>query len=172
MPSQLRAPRKRVSQTTSFKTVNRNQQFATFHLDGLFLGVDVLKVQEVIRYQEMTPVPIAPPMVEGLINLRGQIITAIDLRRRLGLKDRAADQLPMNVVIRSDDGAVSLLVDEIGDVIEVDQHNFEPVPETVVGFSKDLINGVYKLDNRLLLILDTEKASSLPATYKSSKSNN
>jgi purine-binding chemotaxis protein CheW len=152
--------------------VNRSKQFATFHLDGLFLGVDVLKVQEVIRYQEMTRVPIAPPMVEGLINLRGQIITAIDLRRRLGLADRADDELPMNVVIRSDDGAVSLLVDEIGDVIEVDEQRFESVPETVTGFSRDLINGVYKLDQQLLLILDTEKASSLPATYKSSKSNN
>lgn len=152
--------------------MNRSKQFATFHLDGLFLGVDVLKVQEVIRYQEMTRVPIAPPMVEGLINLRGQIITAIDLRRRLGLADRAHDELPMNVVIRSDDGAVSLLVDEIGDVIEVDEQRFESVPETVTGFSRDLINGVYKLDQQLLLILDTEKASSLPATYKSSKSNN
>jgi chemotaxis signal transduction protein len=88
--------------------VNRSKQFATFHLAGLFLGVDVLKVQEVIRYQEMTRVPIAPPMVEGLINLRGQIITAIDLRRRLGLADRADGELPMNVVIRSDDGAASV----------------------------------------------------------------
>ena len=152
--------------------MNRSKQFATFHLAGLFLGVDVLKVQEVIRYQEMTRVPIAPPMVEGLINLRGQIITAIDLRRCLGLADRADGELPMNVVIRSDDGAVSLLVDEIGDVIEVDDQRFEPVPETVTGFSRDLINGVYKLDQQLLLILDTEKASNLPATYKSSKSNN
>ena len=80
----------------------------------LFLGVDVLKVREVIRYQEMTRVPIAPPMVRGLINLRGQIITAIDLRRRFELVDRPDGELPMNVVLRTDDGAVSLLVDEIG----------------------------------------------------------
>jgi purine-binding chemotaxis protein CheW len=65
-----------------------SKQFVTFNLDSLFLGVDVLKVQEVIRFQQMTRVPTAPSMVEGLINLRGQIITAIDLRRRLKLADR------------------------------------------------------------------------------------
>jgi purine-binding chemotaxis protein CheW len=141
------------------------KQFATFHLHGLFLGVDVLKVQEVIRYQEMTPVPIAPPMIRGLINLRGQIITAIDLRRRLDLPDRSGDQLPMNVVIRTDDGGVSLLVDEIGDVVEVNESLFETVPETLSGSARDLLEGVYKLDGRLLLILDTERTANLPASY-------
>ena len=87
------------------------QQFCTFCVDGLFFGVEVLKVQEVIRYQAMTPVPLAPAVVNGLINLRGQIVTAIDLRRALGLSDRPAGSLPMNVVVRTDDGVVSLLVD-------------------------------------------------------------
>jgi purine-binding chemotaxis protein CheW len=145
--------------------INGSKQFATFHLHGLFLGVDVLKVQEVIRYQEMTPVPIAPPMIRGLINLRGQIITAIDLRRRLELPDRAADQLPMNVVIRTDDGGVSLLVDEIGDVVEISESRFERVPETVTGAARDLIEGVYKLEDRLLLILDTERTANLPTLF-------
>jgi purine-binding chemotaxis protein CheW len=144
---------------------NPTLQFSTFVLQDLFLGVDVLKVQEVIRYQEMTRVPIAPPMVRGLINLRGQIITAIDLRRRFELADRQEGELPMNVVLRTDDGAVSLLVDEIGDVVEVEEDRFEPIPETVTGMVRELITGVYKLDNRLLLILDTEKASNLPAAY-------
>ena len=94
-----------------------SKQFSTFLVNGLFFGVDVRHVQEVIRYQEMTRVPLAPAMVQGLINLRGQIVTAIDLRRRLELAPRPADQLPMNVVVRTDDGAVSLLVDEIGDVV-------------------------------------------------------
>jgi purine-binding chemotaxis protein CheW len=144
---------------------NSTLQFSTFVLQDLFLGVDVLKVQEVIRYQEMTRVPIAPPMVRGLINLRGQIITAIDLRRRFELADRPDTELPMNVVLRTDDGAVSLLVDEIGDVVEVEEDRFEPIPETVTGMVRELITGVYKLDNRLLLILDTERASNLPAAY-------
>src|SRR4051794_10190615 len=88
-------------------------QFSTFSLAGLLLGVEVLQVQEVIRYQEMTRVPLAPAEVRGLINLRGQIVTAIDLRRRLGLPDRAEHEQPMNVVVRTSDGVISLLVDEI-----------------------------------------------------------
>src|SRR6266404_3904656 len=96
-------------------------QYCTFYLDGHYFGLDVLKVQEIIRYQEMTRVPLAPPVVRGLINLRGQIVTALDLRRRLELAERPADQQPVNVVVQTDDGAVSLLVDEIGDVLEVPQ---------------------------------------------------
>ncbi|MEQ8762610.1 MAG: chemotaxis protein CheW [Planctomycetota bacterium] len=134
------------------------QQFCTFCLDGLFFGVEVLKVQEVIRYQQMTHVPLAPGVVEGLINLRGQIVTAIDLRRRLGLSPRPQGQLPMNVVIRTGDSAVSFLVDEIGDVLEVEEEAFERPPETLQGEARDLIRGAYKLDGRLLLILDVERA--------------
>jgi len=141
------------------------KQFATFFLNGLFLGVEVLKVQEVIRYQEMTRVPIAPAMIQGLINLRGQIVTAIDLRRRLELPPRPEGQLPMNVVVRTDDGAVSLLVDEIGDVLEIPDDTYERTPETLTGVARELVRGVYKLKERLLLILDTERAVSLPAAF-------
>jgi len=133
------------------------KQFSTFVVDQLLFGVRVEKVQEVIRYQEMTRVPLAPPVVKGLINLRGQIVTAIDLRRRLGLKERAATDLPMNVVIRHEDGAVSFLVDEIGDVLEVEEDSFEVPPGTVVGEMKELIQGVHKLKDRLLIVLDTEQ---------------
>lgn len=139
------------------------QQFATFFVDGLFFGVEVLKVQEVIRYQQMTHVPLAPAEIQGLINLRGQIVTALDLRRRLTLAPRPTEALPMNVVVRTDDGAVSLLVDEIGDVVEVSEEQFERPPETIDGVARDVIRGVYKLRERLLLILDTEKAIHLGA---------
>jgi purine-binding chemotaxis protein CheW len=138
-----------------------SKQFCTFYLNGLYFGVEVLRVQEVIRYQQMTRVPLAPRMIEGLINLRGQIVTAIDLRRRLGLPPRTNGELPMNVVVRSDDGAVSLLVDEIGDVVEIQDDVYERAPETLTGIARDLINGVYKLKERLLLILDTEKTISV-----------
>ncbi|MCB1021652.1 MAG: chemotaxis protein CheW [Bryobacterales bacterium] len=135
-----------------------SRQYATFVVHDLFLGVDVLKVQEVLRYQQMTPVPRADGVIEGLINLRGQIVTAFDMRRRLGLPDRPAEREPMNVVIRADDGAVSLLVDEIGDVIEVDSDDFEPPPETISRAAREVIEGVYKLSDRLLLVLSSEKA--------------
>jgi purine-binding chemotaxis protein CheW len=134
-----------------------SKQFCTFFLDGLFFGVEVLKVQEVIRYQQMTRVPLAPATLKGLINLRGQIVTAVDLRHRLGFPERNTDSLPMNVVVRCDDGAVSLLVDEIGDVVEIDDDVYERPPETLQGLARELILGVYKLKDRLLLILDTER---------------
>jgi purine-binding chemotaxis protein CheW len=143
--------------------MTEERQFSTFFLDGLLFGVEVSKVQEVIRYQEMTRVPLAPPVVRGLINLRGQIVTALDLRRRLNLKDRSSDRLPMNVVVRTGDEAVSLLVDEIGDVLEVEEDVFERPPETLQGEARELIRGAYKLKDRLLLVLDTEKAVSLAA---------
>ena len=133
------------------------QQFCTFFLDGHFFGVAVENVQEVIRYQDMTYVPLAPPVISGLINLRGHIVTAIDMRRRLKLNERPEDERPMNVVIRSDSDAVSLLVDEIGDVLEVDKATFERPPETIKGVARELVRGVYKLKDKLLLILDITK---------------
>lgn len=134
-----------------------NNQYCTFQLDNLFFGVEVQKVQEVIRYQEMTRVPLASPVVRGLINLRGQIVTAIDLRCRLELKPLPEGRLPMNVVVRTDDGPISLLVDEIGDVLEVNANTFERPPETLKGEARELIRGAYKLKDRLLLTLDTER---------------
>jgi len=143
--------------------VTAERQYCTFFLNDHYFGIDVLEVQEVIRYQEMTRVPLAPPVVRGLINLRGQIVTAIDLRRRLELPDRPLGELPVNVVVQTDDGAVSLLVDEIGDVLQVPEEAFERPPETLHGTARELIRGAYKLDDRLLLILDTTRAVN-PAT--------
>ncbi len=141
------------------------KQYCSFHVGEMFFGVEVREVQEVIRYQKMTAVPLAPPELAGLINLRGQIVTAVDLRRRLGVPDRAAngaaDGRPMNVVVRTDDGAVSLLVDEIGDVLEVDAGSYEQAPDTLDDRHRELIRGVHKLDGRLLLILNTERAIGL-----------
>jgi len=133
-------------------------QFCTFYLDGLLFGVELKKVQEVVRSLEMTQVPLAPAVVSGLINLRGQIVTAIDLRRQLELPPRPAGATVVNVVVRSEDGAVSLLVDEIGDVVEVKEDTFEPPPETLRGAVRNVIRGVHKLNARLMHLLDTEKA--------------
>lgn len=134
-------------------------QFCTFYLDGLLFGIDVQRVQEVIRYQEMTRVPLMPPDVRGLINLRGQIVPAIDLRRRLSLPDRKESELPINVVVRSDEGPISFLVDEIGDVLAVEDQTFERVPETLHGKTRELVRGVHKLAGRLLLLLDADKVT-------------
>ena len=132
-------------------------QYCTFYVNGMFLGVEVTCIQEVIRYQPLTVVPLTPPVIAGLMNLRGQLVTAIDLRHRLGLPPRDPGQRPINVVVRTIDGAVSLLVDEIGDVIEVDGDMFERPPETLTDDARELIRGAYKLKDRLLLVLDAAR---------------
>ena len=137
--------------------MSETQQYCTFYVNGIHLGIEVLKVQEVLRYQYMTRVPLASDVVSGLINLRGQIVTAIDLRKRLGMPPREDEKKPMNVVVRSDDGAVSLLVDEIGDVMETTAEKFERPPQTLVGPARDLFLGVYKFRDSLLLVLDTDR---------------
>ena len=131
------------------------RQYCTFLLDGYDFGIDVRRVQEVISCQQMTRTPLANPIIRGLINLRGQIVTALDLRRRLELPDRPAGDRPVNVVVQTADGAVSLLVDEIGEVLTVSESVFEPPPETLRGRTREVLRGAYKLEHRLLLILDT-----------------
>jgi purine-binding chemotaxis protein CheW len=137
---------------------HETQQVCTFTVDGLLFGVNVVQVQEVLRFQEMTPVPLAPAVVSGLINLRGQIVTALDMRQRLGLPARSADTPPTNLILRDQQRVVSLLVDEIGDVVEVSTDSFEPAPETLPPASRALIDGVYKFKPQLLLLLNTERA--------------
>ncbi len=129
----------------------------TFYVDKLLFGVDVSEVQEVLRAQNMTDVPLAPDVVSGLMNLRGQIVTALDMRQLLCLQPTDETRNLMNVLIRTGDTAVSLLVDEIGDVIDVQQDQFEPAPESVPKNVWEMIDGVFKLDDELLLCLNTSK---------------
>lgn len=137
------------------------KQFCTFYLDKLLFGIDVLKVQEIILPQEMTEVPLAKQSVRGLINLRGQVVTAIDLRKWLGFEPTADGKNFKNVVIRAEDDILSFLVDDIGDVVEPDESTFEQSPETLSENIRELINGVYKLENQLLLVMDAERTFEL-----------
>lgn len=139
------------------------RQFCTMYLGDHLFGVEVMRIQEVISYQEMTAVPLAPSVIGGLINLRGQIVTAIDLRVRLEMESRPEGALPMNVVVQTPGGAVSLLVDKIGDVVEVEDEIFENPPETLSGVAKELIRGVYKFEGRLLLELDIDATIDIDA---------
>ncbi|MGD0427641.1 MAG: chemotaxis protein CheW [Candidatus Acidiferrales bacterium] len=134
------------------------QQFCTFYLENYFFGIELLNVQEVLLQLELTEVPLAPYAVRGLMNLRGQIVIAVDLRRQLGLLERPADKPAMNVIVRTGEDAVSLLVDEIGDVVEVGEDTFEPPPETLRGKVRSAILGVHKLEKQLMHVLDTERA--------------
>jgi purine-binding chemotaxis protein CheW len=136
-----------------------SRQYCTFRLDKHLFGVPVESVQEVLKQQELTTVPLAPREVSGLINLRGQIITTLELRTRLGLGARPPGAPAVNVVVRTaEGGVVSLLVDEIGDVLEPTDESFEALPETVPSRIRALVSRVCKLDGHLMLVLDTELA--------------
>ena len=130
-------------------------QYASCLVGGLMVGIKVEAVQEVTSGSDLTPVPRAPALVSGLLNLRGQVLTAIDLRRCLQLGDRPAGQRPVHIILRTDEERVSLLVDQVGDVLEVAGDDFEVSPRTLRGPLRELITGAYKLDGRLLLVLDT-----------------
>ena len=133
------------------------RQFVSFWVDGQLLGVSVETVQEVLRPQNIAPVPLARPEVSGLLNLRGQIVTAVDLRHRLNLPPRDGDTPPMNVVVQDRNEGFSLLVDEVGDVIDVDENVFEPPARTLDAHWRAIATGVYRLEGQLLVVVDVPK---------------
>jgi purine-binding chemotaxis protein CheW len=135
-----------------------SRQFATFEVAGQLFGVEVDTVQEVLAYHEYTPVPLAPPAVGGLFNLRGQVIAAVDLRVQLGLPRQAMRGPVMNVILRGDGEPVSLLVDRIGEVIDLADDECEPPPDTLGGPVRELVVGTYQLSGRLMLALDARQA--------------
>lgn len=137
-----------------------SHQLCTFQVADLTLGIDVTTVQEVLRAQTLTPVPLAPAAVRGLINLRGLIVTAFDIRPVLGLPP-CTDSALMNVVLRREHAPVSLLVDSIADVITVDEETFERPPETLAPRAKELIRGAYKLPTGFVLALEVDAALAL-----------
>jgi purine-binding chemotaxis protein CheW len=139
-------------------------QFCTFYLGELLFGVEVRHVREVLREQRVTRVPLAHPTVSGLINLRGHIIAAIDLRRRLQLDSRTSQPGRVNIIVKVDQSTVSFLVDAVAEVEEMQNGSFEPLPETLEGIARVLVKGVYQLPKQLLLILNPEKVLDLQTT--------
>ncbi|WP_315787530.1 chemotaxis protein CheW [Fischerella sp. JS2] len=141
------------------------QQLCTFFLNEIFFGIDVQHVQEVIRPQVMTRVPLAPADICGLINLRGQIITVIDLQLRLDMGESAVrstthledEAQGFNIIVCSDYEVASLLVDQVGDVLEFTENTFVPPPATLKGKMRQMLAGAYPLAEGFLLVLDTEK---------------
>lgn len=138
--------------------VEKTRQYSTFRVADMFMGIELTQVQELLRFQEMTSIPLAPRAIEGLINLRGQIVTALDVRKILGLPaTESEDALPMNIVIQSEGGPVSLLVDEICDVLDVPLQASTLVPENMPAAQRELIEVVYQLESGLLLIMNTKR---------------
>jgi purine-binding chemotaxis protein CheW len=133
--------------------------YATFTVNNTLFGVDATDVQEVLAPQRLTRVPRASPEVLGLINLRGQVVVTIDMRRLLGLPDRDQEATPVNVVLRTEDGPISVAVDEVGDVLEASDDELDHPPETLSQPTRALVTAVQKLDDELLLVLDVKRTA-------------
>lgn len=142
---------------TSVRLLEGGQQFVSFLIDEELFGVPVSMVQEVLNPQRIAATPLARPEIAGLLNLRGQIVTAFNLRRRLGLKDAADGQQCMNIVVRFRGESFSLLVDNVGDVITFNDARMEPPPRTLDPKVRALVAGVYRLESQLIVILDLEQ---------------
>jgi purine-binding chemotaxis protein CheW len=131
--------------------------YVSFRLGDQWLGIPVIRVQEVLVAQRISPVPLAPPEVSGFLNLRGQIVTAVDLRIRLGLPPRDADSSGMNIVVRDNDELFSLVVDAVGDVVEANSETLDPTPRTLDRRWRDVSEGVIRMPTGLLVVLSVDE---------------
>ncbi|MBQ9452523.1 MAG: chemotaxis protein CheW [Desulfovibrio sp.] len=132
-------------------------QLVTFSIGEEEFGVNILKVQEIIRTMEITKVPRAPEFVVGVINLRGKVIPIIDLRRRFGLAFKAPDKNTRIIVIEINSIIVGFVVDAVSEVLRIPTSTVEPPPPVVAGVDSDYVSGVGKLHDRLLILLDLDK---------------
>ncbi len=137
--------------------------FCTFEIDGSLFGIEISAVQEILRPQTITRVPRSGDAIAGLINLRGQVFPAVDLRRCLELSSCASEAQAVNVVVRTEKGLASLLVDSIGEVLRGALDLIEPLPETAAPRARELIVGALPLPGRLLLVLDCDRVACLAA---------
>lgn len=142
-------------------------QYSTFVVSGHLYGVPVMRVREVVRPLPITGVPLASRFVHGLINLRGQVVTAVGVHRLFGIGSPAPEGL-MNVICESGSTLISLQADEIGDVLELESDRLEPPPATAADSIKDLLEGVYKMPTRILSIIDVDKIFSRVNTNEKS----
>ncbi|MBT8341504.1 MAG: purine-binding chemotaxis protein CheW [Desulfatitalea sp.] len=132
-------------------------ELATFYVGEALCGMDILKVQEINKLMEMTQVPQAPDYVMGILNLRGQIVTIIDLSKKLGLPQIQINENSRNIIVNSDNEYIGLLVSRIGDVVDADWQKVEPPPANIGGVQGNFFKGVFKMEDRLIGILDADK---------------
>jgi purine-binding chemotaxis protein CheW len=136
-------------------TQPQTAQFTTFYVDGDLFGIEVMKVQEVAGSPVVFNVPLAPSFVSGLVNLRGQIATALGMREIFS-RPAAAAEKQMSVVCKHEGSLISLIVDSIGDVVEIKASQFEPTPDTIPGDARKYVKGIYKMNDALLSVLDLD----------------
>lgn len=132
-------------------------QWVTFHLENEKYGIKVMQVQEVLRMTEIAPVPGAPHYVIGIINLRGNVVTVIDTRRRFGLSDAESDDETRIVIIEADNNVVGILVDSVAEVVDLKSSEIETAPNVGNDESSKYIQGVSSRDDELLILVDVNK---------------
>jgi purine-binding chemotaxis protein CheW len=145
------------SEATPMVANSESREFVTLTIGGQWFGIPVLSVEDVLDHRDVARIPLADRMIAGYINLRGRIVTVIDMRKRLGLPPRADDQPGMNVVVERDGNLYSLLIDAVGEVMEVPSEMYEKNPATVDPLWRDFSEGIYRLENQLLIVLNVEK---------------
>jgi len=141
----------------NFDKVKNCVEFATFYVGDALCGIDILQIQEINKLNLVTKVPQAPEYVQGILNLRGQIVTIIDLGKKLGLGETDTSLDPRNVIVNSAGNYVGLMVKKIGDVVEADMSKKELIPANMQGIQGEFFSGVYKMDDVLIGILDINK---------------
>lgn len=145
------------------------QAYSTFIVEGVHFGVRTSEVIEFTKGLEVTPIPLGPPVVAGFMNLRGQIVTAIDIRKQLNLSGTRDDETTIGIFFRHEGSLYSLLVDEVHDILELADEQFEPPPSSLQLSARDVVAGVYKLPKRLLVIIDPHKIVSSIYQHASTK---
>ena len=132
------------------------REFVTLKLCGQLFGIPVLDVHDVLNAQKMTKIPLAPPSVAGVLNLRGRIVTAIDLRVHLGFPARDDEEKSMSVVVEHNGDPYSLLIDTVGEVLALPNSDYEKSPVTLDERLRGVCGGVYRLDNEILVVLEVD----------------
>lgn len=145
--------------TTKQEQLNNSEiELTGFYVGGLLVGVNIMQIQEINRNLELTSVPHAPDFVRGVVNLRGEVVTVVDLRKILGMEPAEITEKSRNVIVTSKDEQIGLLVDRIADVVTVPVAQIAPPPPNVNGVDGSFFKGVYKMESELLIILDIEEA--------------
>lgn len=134
-----------------------SKEYLTVAIGNQLFGIPVMQVQDVLREQKVTKIPLASPEVAGSLNLRGRIVTAIDVRRRLNMPDTDKPTSSMSVVVEHDNELFSLIIDSVGDVLRFKDINFDKNPSTLDPLWRDISTGIYQLEDELLVIMDVSK---------------
>ncbi|MDH3593233.1 MAG: chemotaxis protein CheW [Rhodospirillales bacterium] len=133
------------------------QDFVTFVIANQLFGISVLQVQDVLAAHRITRIPLAPPEIAGSLNLRGRVVTVIDVRRRLGLNRREAGSSVMSIVVEHGQDLYSLMVDSVGEVLALATSDFDSNPPTLDPQFREYSAGIYRLDSKLLVVLDVDR---------------